>query len=66
MQNNDRTIIAECPLFVCRICHTKTGHPHQIWCTLSVKGTADCTDCLYRQDINGLCGHPYKRKGGDA
>gem|GEM_PF-6969600 len=57
----DEPIFAECPLFVCRECHTKTGHPHQHWCRLADSGGTDCGHCLYGQ-TGGKCTHPYRKK----
>ncbi|MCR4780252.1 MAG: hypothetical protein K5876_04055 [Ruminiclostridium sp.] len=64
MKEKDNIILAECPLYVCRICHTKTGHPHQGWCTLDRDEKPDCGSCIYGR--GALCRHPYKRKGGEA
>ena len=64
----DKLIIAECPRFACRECHTKTGHPHQHWCSQAADDTADrtgCAECLYWQESRGKCTHPYVKKGGD-
>ncbi|MBP5604962.1 MAG: hypothetical protein J6X60_05405 [Ruminiclostridium sp.] len=61
----DEPIIAECPLFVCRECHTKTGHPHQRWCVLRDKAGGGCSECLYLQP-NDRCIHPYRKKGDEA
>lgn len=58
----DEFIFAECQLFVCRECHTKTGHPHQHWCTLAEDGGTDCTRCLYGQTGGMECTHPYRKK----
>lgn len=57
----DEPIFAECPLFACRECHTKTEHPHQHWCKLAEIGGTGCADCLYGQ-TNGKCAHPYRKK----
>ena len=66
MQNYDGAISAECRLFVCRECHTKTGFPHQKWCTLRESGSSGCADCVYRNIAGKSCGHPYRKKGGDS
>ncbi|MBQ9383362.1 MAG: hypothetical protein IJT87_03925 [Ruminiclostridium sp.] len=60
--HKDEIIFAECPLFVCRECHTKTGHPHQHWCTIAEKSGSGCAECLYRQERSGKCTHPYRKK----
>ena len=66
MIKKNNTIIAECPLFVCRECHTKTEYPHQKWCTLSDAGKTECECCLYWQESRKRCAHPYKKKDGIA
>ncbi|MBQ3843256.1 MAG: hypothetical protein II820_11285 [Ruminiclostridium sp.] len=63
MNRNTDNITTVCPLFVCRICHTKTGHPHQKWCTLPEEDIPECESCLYRNTANGKCTHPYKKGG---
>ena len=62
MRDKDDSITAECTLFACRECHTKTGHPHQKWCALSAKDTSECENCLYYSADKENCTHPYKKK----
>ncbi|MBQ9437957.1 MAG: hypothetical protein IJU50_06455 [Lachnospiraceae bacterium] len=64
MRDLQKPIAAECEWFVCRECHTKTGHPHQKWCPLPAKGKEGCGDCIYWQRGRQACGHPYRKKGG--
>jgi hypothetical protein len=66
MENKDNTILAECPLFVCRECHTKTGHTHQKWCTLQKDSITECERCHYWQKAYRRCGHPYRKKDGNT
>ena len=66
MKDKDDCITAECALFACRVCHTKTGHLHQKWCTLSAENKVECENCLYYSTKKKKCAHPYRKKGGDT
>lgn len=66
MTETENKIFAECKLFVCRICHTKTGHPHQRWCIMHTTGKSGCEDCVYWREAEKKCRHPYRKKGGEA
>ncbi len=59
-------ISAKCFLYACRVCRTKTGWPHQSWCSVSGVLSPGCGDCRYWEDEEGACGHPAFRKGGDT
>lgn len=66
MIDKDNIITTECTLFACRVCHTKTGHPHQKWCTPNVSGIRECESCLYYNAEREKCTHPYRKKDGDT
>ena len=55
-------IAADCPRFVCRICRTKTGWPHQIGCELACLTAPDCADCRYWSAKKDRCEHPAVRR----
>ncbi|MBR0205751.1 MAG: hypothetical protein IJQ45_03280 [Clostridia bacterium] len=55
-------IRAICPDFVCRVCRTKTGWPHQSWCSLVRKNANECLDCRYYNKRKACCAHPGKDK----
>ena len=57
-------IRSSCPLYICRVCRTKTGWPHQVWCELKGLTEPGCTDCRYHSARNGGCVHPAMKKGG--
>ena len=61
MKDDRRRIAALCPLFVCRLCRTKTGWAHQGWCAAADSISPDCADCLYRA-ANGSCAHPTEKR----
>ena len=61
MNETEGIIRSGCPLYSCRVCRTKTGWPHQVWCELR-----PMTDCRYRSITDGSCIHPVMRKGGAA
>ncbi|MBR5088213.1 MAG: hypothetical protein IK093_02155 [Ruminiclostridium sp.] len=65
MSSNDIPITTACPLFVCGICHTKTGHPHQKWCSFSGVTAPECKDCIYWNRPAESCTHPYTKKCGE-
>ena len=44
-------IAAQCALFACRVCRTKTGWPHQVWC--------DAADAL--RPLNSEIERPHLR-----
>ena len=57
-----RRIDARCPRFVCRICRTKTGWPHQLGCEMWLVTAPECADCRYWSAKKSLCDHPAARK----
>lgn len=66
MNETEGTIRSGCPLYSCRVCRTKTGWPHQVWCELKLLTVPGCTDCRYHDPLHGSCVHPAMRKGGAA
>ncbi|MBQ7460430.1 MAG: hypothetical protein IJS72_03565 [Oscillospiraceae bacterium] len=60
---SDNRITAGCELYVCRECRTKTGWPHQRWCTLRGLTEPDCGECRYYGREKRICVHPAARKG---
>ena len=57
----ERSVIrAACVLYACRVCRTKTGWQHQIWCSACGIETPDCADCIYWN--KHTCRHPARRK----
>ena len=62
MEEQKQIIRAECPLFACRACRTKTGWHHQAWCPLSAVTRPECRDCCYRGTAEDICMHPAKQK----
>ncbi len=60
----DVVIRANCPRFVCRVCRTKTGWPHQRWCGLGGLTDPACEACRYYAPDRDRCVHPAQRKGG--
>jgi hypothetical protein len=63
---DERPVIrAKCESYACRECRTKTGWPHQKWCTLSRLTEPDCADCRYWSVKKAGCDHPARRRGGD-
>lgn len=66
MKKNKLRIASPCPLYACRECRTKTGWPHQRWCSLAKLTEPACADCCYRNPAKDECVHPRRRKGGDA
>lgn len=66
MNETEGIIHSGCPLYSCRVCRTKTGWPHQIWCELKLQTAPGCTDCRYFDLRSGACIHPAVRKGGAA
>ena len=57
-------IRADCPLYACRCCRTKTGWPHQVWCEMRHVTEPDCGDCRYWSAEKQACEHPAERGGG--
>ena len=57
----ERRISSRCEDFVCRVCRTKTGWPHQKWCS-SENTEPGCSDCLYAAKNGTVCKHPQRRK----
>lgn len=55
-------IDAQCPDFVCRLCRTKTGWPHQRGCTETANVRPTCADCRYWREKDRRCHHPARRK----
>ncbi|MBR6101092.1 MAG: hypothetical protein IKP95_01555 [Ruminococcus sp.] len=55
----------ECSLFACRVCRTKTGFPHQKWCSLYGSDKGSCGGCIYFDKRKKRCRHPRKLKDGD-
>ena len=55
-------IAADCPQFVCRVCRTKVGWPHQRWCEIRNITKTLCSDCQYRGRNGGECIHPLRRR----
>ena len=61
--NEERVrIAAGCPRYVCRLCRTKTGWPHQIGCELACLTAPDCADCRYWSAKKDRCEHPAVRR----
>lgn len=63
----ERPVIdAECGLFACRVCRTKTGWRHQVWCSCGALALPGCEDCVYRDVKMQRCEHPAvkRRRGG--
>ncbi|MCR5137317.1 MAG: hypothetical protein K6C12_09495 [Oscillospiraceae bacterium] len=60
-ENNEAIIRCACPLFACRICRTKTGWPHQLWCEISGVTEPGCTDCRYHNPEKSACAHPARK-----
>lgn len=55
-------IQTKCPDFVCRLCRTKTGWPHQRWCSYRKRTTPECQDCRYYDRRKDQCLHPGRDK----
>ena len=55
-------IDALCPRYVCRLCRTKTGWPHQLGCELAQVTEPECADCRYWNMKNQRCDHPAARR----
>jgi hypothetical protein len=66
MNETEGIIRSGCPLYSCRVCRTKTGWPHQVWCELRPMTVPGCAECRYRSARNDNCVHPAIRKGGAA
>ena len=66
MAETDNLIRAECPLYVCRVCRTKTGWPHQCWCCQAQVTNPDCEECRYYDRNKTECVHPARGKGDAA
>lgn len=64
MDNTAGIIHAECPSYACRICRTKTGWPHQVWCGMKQVEGPNCKDCHYFDPDRARCIHPLREKGG--
>ena len=62
MDKNEAVIRSACPLYVCRLCRTKTGWPHQCWCELRDSTEPGCADCRYHDALRGKCAHPAKER----
>lgn len=59
----DRPLIqARCARYVCRICRTKTGWPHQLGCALAQLTEPSCADCRYWSERTSRCDHPAVRR----
>ena len=61
-KNSNPIITAECPLFACRECRTKSEWPHQRWCHCAQVVRPACGDCVYWKPEAGVCKHPVRRK----
>lgn len=59
-------IRGNCTLYSCRVCRTKIGWPHQVWCELKGIIVPGCGDCRYQNVRDFSCIHPATRKGGAA
>ncbi len=55
-------IRGNCPLFVCRSCHTKYGWEHQGWCKVCRLTNPSCRDCLYFGEQPGIYLHPETKR----
>ena len=66
MNETDSAIRAECPLYACKECRTKTGWRHQRWCGMADKTEPGCAECRYFNAGKNACAHPARRKGGAA
>ena len=66
MNEAEGIIHSGCPLYSCRVCRTKTGWPHQVWCELRPMTVPGCAECRYRSARDDSCVHPALRKGGAA
>jgi len=55
-------ICAACDRFACRVCRTKTGWRHQVWCTRNSLAAPTCEDCVYWSAAVESCRHPAQRK----
>ena len=65
--DNERPLIgARCPRYVCRLCRTKTGWPHQPGCALALLTNPVCADCRFWNEKKNRCNHPAARKGRAA
>lgn len=56
-------IAAQCALFACRVCRTKTGWPHQVWCDAADALRPLCADCRYWNETDAVCKHPAVKRG---
>lgn len=58
MKERNATIASNCPRFACKICRTKTGWAHQIWCPALPITLPECGDCMYHNEKRETCEHP--------
>ncbi len=63
MKKKDNIIGGKCEIFACRICRTKYGYKHQIWCELSHITLPQCEHCRYWSADGDVCKHPLKKVG---
>lgn len=66
MNETDGVIRAECALYACRECRTKTGWRHQSWCAMAEVTEPCCADCRYHDAGQNACVHPIRKRGGNA
>ena len=62
LQSDEKAIIrGDCEDFVCGICRTKVGWPHQVWCDRPELTEPVCEDCGYYNERKKGCAHPVRR-----
>ena len=58
MEETNSRIRSACARFACSQCRTKTGWPHQSWCSLRGSTEGDCPACRYFDRRRKSCAHP--------
>lgn len=59
--STDNIIRGNCSDYVCDVCRTKYGWPHQIWCEKKYLTEPTCENCGYYNARKNCCAHPARK-----